>query len=141
MRSKNVIRTYVLPTAALMTILTACSDNNQVRNRYASLADCIKDYSKAECEDVEENLDANGNRIPMRSHFFYGPYYHYNSLGTVQSGRTSIGRSFSSSATQAVNSEGAAISAGKVSPSSFSGFARGGFGSTAHGFSSGGFGG
>ncbi|MBF0207083.1 MAG: hypothetical protein HQK53_09355 [Oligoflexia bacterium] len=143
MKSKNVKRSLVMTSATIMTILSGCSnEDNYIRNRYENIDDCLKDYTKEQCEEVKEEVDQKGTVGSgyVRSHF-YGPLYHYSNFGTYGAGRTSSPGQFSSVATHAVNSEGHAISKNAITGRSFGRFAKGGFGATAHGFHGGGFGG
>lgn len=142
-------RNLVISSVALLALLdlNACtSDKDYVRNRYSSLEDCLKDYSKEDCEQQKDASKTtpvynNGHVVYMPyGYYYYGPWYHYTYFGTSYSGRTSIGQQYSTTATHIVNSEGAAIarsgfSSIAASKSGASGFARGGFGATAKGFS------
>lgn len=132
-------RTLVIPSLSLISLLclNACtSDKNYVRNRYDKMEDCLKDYNKEDCEGNESHY-THGS---LFYNYYFGPWYHYGSMGTIDSGRTSIGKSYSETASHIINSNGDAVSRSNFSSITKSntgmrGFSRGGFGSTAKGFS------
>lgn len=137
-RSKTVHRTNILSIGVLIGLgLYGCSSDpkrDQVRNRYKTREDCIKDYDARACES---RTHSDG------SFFFYGPWYGTRDYGSHLSGRTTSANSFSSSSVGVVNSQGNFHQGSTISKSNIGGYSsrsisRGGFGSTARSFSVGG---
>lgn len=117
-------RTLVLPTLAMMTLI-GCSDeidrNERVRNTYASKEACLKDWNNKP-EDCQFNPQYHGYVGPWYPYYMYMNGYnrglYRGSLGMVTYSEPAV-----------VVPRSSLGSSGTIS--------RGGFGTSAHGFSMG----
>jgi len=127
-KSKNV-SLLLIGTLAAVPLLSACGPSTEnvavKQNTYASMEDCKKEWA-----NDDKNCKPNGGGA------FVGPRYYWNHAGgypvAVEPNGTTRAISGSS-----VGKPGVVSVARSVSSSSIS-VARGGFGGSAHGFSSGG---
>jgi len=123
-RSKSV-RLALMGAAAGAALTTSGCGQDVQRNRYASMEDCIADYSVAQCH-ADYPLGMNGSMFRGgRGLYVFGPWYRPdvndpNDAGPGRYGRrTGTGIGFSSSGGAAAGSHG---------PTSVEAGHRGGFG-------------
>jgi hypothetical protein len=113
-RSKSVSRKYVIfGTSFIATCFSfGCTPAQPelVHNKYNSLEDCLKDYSKEQCSPDDNKVNQAQNSVsPVIGHngvltYYYGPYYRSAYLGSSLSSvpeadRASVGRTFAQSTT------------------------------------------
>lgn len=131
--------TLVLIGAAALTACGSEPETPRARDTYMSLDECAADWGRPDnCEKQTINTGAGS------STYYHGPTYYLPYRDTAQQeardeARRAGGSSGrSSSLWQTEGPSNRSIGRTTVSPSSFGSTARGGFGATARGFSSGG---
>jgi len=120
-RSKSV-RLALMGAAAGAALTTSGCGQDVQRNRYATMEDCVADYSSAQCH-ADYPLGMNGSMFRSgRGLYVYGPWYQPDASDSNDPGAGRYGRrvGFSSS--------GAASPAGSHGPASVEAGHRGGFG-------------
>jgi len=119
-KSSSALRLVLMGAAVGGSGLLGGCDTDVQRNRYASRADCVADYSEAQCQS---DFPVGAAVAAGAATYYFGPWYRTGVATAARgSGDPGPGRFFSSGSARGSTSPPAGVEAGT----------RGGFGSHGH---------